>query len=621
MVTRWHGVHVSYLRLQNHKAKGTWPTTLAGVKPPALQTTDQYRSHAPEAGRLTTAVTAAFNTFRTTALDAMIAVKGNEEAYLLGLTIPSYYGPLLINIVREHHAMLKRDFGYIDDGNEITRYSSEQLDKEYQLTKQTVTLWGSRIVEITRARHTADQRRTDAKRAVKAAADVEMADPESSRRAMDDRLLRMVEDKLRRVGLDDKVRTCPITDSYYQTHFSCTPEEVGVSTKIVFSQEEGWLVHQEADRQVRGPCGSLEGAQGSSSRQFEGFEETRQREREAAEITELALYESSDNAVRYDNPLSYPDEILRLSTPLQLRLLLSIAPPSLVEAVRFRSAVHLGPNVHIPSSLSVHISAGLRYMLYNKYNPMLLKNAFEDFERRLRWKIFFLNDQDHVEHPYDPDYEVYEPSTNQVRNRIGYIEDGLAAGREYIAQHVQNSEPLHHKLKDSPDNFMADLKEFLDRNNYVITPTDKNLGAAVVERDWLIRGGHILLSDPNSYREVDYSVVKRDSDALASCIQSILALALDTDSTRVHEVHPQLAKFLASKLPKQREDGSWENPILPDFYVIPKIHKKPMGYRPIVPCHSVMQEPLAKLVSKSLKPVLATFPTIIQGSKDLAQKL
>ena len=34
-----------------------------------------------------------------------------------------------------------------------------------------------------------------------------------------------------------------------------------------------------------------------------------------------------------------------------------------------------------------------------------------------------------------------------------------------------------------------------------------------------------------------------------------------------------------------------------------------------------MQEPLAKLVSKSLKPVLERFPTIIKGSKDLAQKL
>ena len=34
-----------------------------------------------------------------------------------------------------------------------------------------------------------------------------------------------------------------------------------------------------------------------------------------------------------------------------------------------------------------------------------------------------------------------------------------------------------------------------------------------------------------------------------------------------------------------------------------------------------MQEPLAKLVSKSLKPVLERSPMIMKGSKDLAQKL
>ena len=176
------------------------------------------------------------------------------------------------------------------------------------------------------------------------------------------------------------------------------------------------------------------------------LEETQQWERETAEITKLALW-SSDNAVRYTNPQTYPDELLLFTLPLQPRLLLSIVPPSLVEVARFRSAVHFRPNVFILGALSVHISGGLRYMLYNKYNPLLLRDAFEDFERRLRWKISFTTDETQDESLYDPDYEVVELHTNQ---RIGYI--------KYIANHVTNSEPLHHKWKDSPDYFMADLK-------------------------------------------------------------------------------------------------------------------------------------------------------------------
>lgn len=43
--------------------------------------------------------------------------------------------------------------------------------------------------------------------------------------------------------------------------------------------------------------------------------------------------------------------------------------------------------------------------------------------------------------------------------------------------------------------------------------------------------------------------------------------------------------------------------------------------RPIVPCHSCMQGPAAKVASKMLKPVLAGAPFVITGSKDLARKL
>ena len=60
---------------------------------------------------------------------------------------------------------------------------------------------------------------------------------------------------------------------------------------------------------------------------------------------------------------------------------------------------------------------------------------------------------------------------------------------------------------------------------------------------------------------------------------------------------------------------------LPKFYVIPKIHKTPVAARPILPCHSVIQEPTGKLVSKMLKGIMKTKQGIIHGSKDLALKL
>jgi hypothetical protein len=60
---------------------------------------------------------------------------------------------------------------------------------------------------------------------------------------------------------------------------------------------------------------------------------------------------------------------------------------------------------------------------------------------------------------------------------------------------------------------------------------------------------------------------------------------------------------------------------VPRFYGIPKIHKTPVKVRPIIPCHSAVQNPAAKFVSKELKPFIKAAPTLIHSSKDLAIKL
>lgn len=60
---------------------------------------------------------------------------------------------------------------------------------------------------------------------------------------------------------------------------------------------------------------------------------------------------------------------------------------------------------------------------------------------------------------------------------------------------------------------------------------------------------------------------------------------------------------------------------MPNFYIIPKIHKSPVKARPIIPCHSVVQGPVAKFVSKMLKDIVKSKQGIIHKSKDLILKL
>ena len=82
--------------------------------------------------------------------------------------------------------------------------------------------------------------------------------------------------------------------------------------------------------------------------------------------------------------------------------------------------------------------------------------------------------------------------------------------------------------------------------------------------------------------------------------------------------NPQLWDYLRSTLIVRSGDGS---AYLPEFKGLPKIHKTPWRMRPIVPGHSLIMSPSAKFVSKSLKPIIAQRPYVLESSRKLARDL
>lgn len=196
-----------------------------------------------------------------------------------------------------------------------------------------------------------------------------------------------------------------------------------------------------------------------------------------------------------------------------------------------------------------------------------------------------------------------------------FIEKGLRSGQAFVEDFISCTQPTAPTKPALPLVWLSDLKMFLDDHDYVMTLMDKNLGAAVVQQDWLEAGAVKLLSDIHNYRKVIEVRVDLQTDCMRKAINK-----LTTDTVHdwnMFESDPQLAKFLQSKI----SESKMTLPEFPEFYVIPKIHKTPTGYRLIVPCHSLMQEPASKVVSKMLKPLYANYPTVIHGTKDLVRKL
>ena len=614
--SKQQGVIGSRKKLQTHKAAGSWPSQLAGIKLPAFQTTANFReAGSAECGPLLKAVRDAHDAFRSTTLDAAIALKEGEEQWLATQLGPKLYLPPMILTIKNRYEVLSTsvfDPVVSADGTISAWKASNVLDNEYKATIADINIICLRILELTRSRHVGEQRKLDEKKAAKEAADVEMGDGGTNEESAEDRVMRKVLAQLKRSGLDDKVAFVDhIIGSYYAKIDSAFPSVAEI--------EGSYERKESAEEQVRPQVQAGPEASESSRRRATSLEVQRrleEGEREAVIACEEAF---AAGTLRYNTSSSYPDELLTLSRPLQTRLLLSYSSAEHVSACRFRSNVFYGPDVYVPKELAIHVSTGLKYLFYINPRPSLVRDAYKDFVRRFRWKCLFAKLGD--DSPYDPDYDLHKPSTKAPPRAPDYIEAGLAAGQAYCDSHVATVKPLLKHYKDPKFVVHDQLRQFLEAQGYVVTATDKNLGTAIVTREWLIKGNLKLLDDNLNYLTVSREQVLESTRKLVKSIRKLATEALTPNGDFLSVLHPQLSEFLVSNIPDEDPDDELCGYKLPQFYVIPKIHKKPTGYRPIVPCHSVVQEPAAKVVSKYLKRLLAWFPTIIKGSKDLAQKL
>ena len=339
----------------------------------------------------------------------------------------------------------------------------------------------------------------------------------------------------------------------------------------------------------------------NSREEWEGKGAEERREKELSKY----LYPRAD---------TIPDWLLTVPRPLAIHLLILNTPVNILLAAQFKFTVHMSPGVILPDVISQNLSVGMNYMFYQPTNPKLIKDAWKDFERRIRWRLKYSFEQGENEF-YDPEYEVRNESDDEkIRGPILplYLELGLRHGRRFVDKTIatipEEEEGGYIPKTLSPP--IRRIQEFLVKHEYVVTNTDKNLGLAVSKRSWLIEKCKDILSNSNDYKVL--SPVAAGAILRKKC-DEMLSISYVADITFWEG---NLPEFLRSKITPLGESHH-----IPRFYGIPKIHKEPVKMRPIIPCHSAVMNPAAKYVSKKLKPIVKSAPTIIHGSKDLATKL
>ena len=227
-----------------------------------------------------------------------------------------------------------------------------------------------RLLDIKKNRHAAKEANLDAKIQLKEAADIAMGDASTKGSAEADRLVTKVSDALsRKYGLTEKVKGPLIFDWWFSDANSFCPDYNAISEVAAGSvEEEGHWEENHSENWRHQEAITIASAQ---DKDF-----LNEQRRHCAQVKE----EVDWSAVWYDKPSTYSDILLTIVTPFAVKYLLGHVPPHQLRSVRFRSSVFTGSNIFIPSHLSIHISASLKFMMYKKPQPELLSSAYANFE-------------------------------------------------------------------------------------------------------------------------------------------------------------------------------------------------------------------------------------------------
>jgi hypothetical protein len=574
-----------------------------GVHFPKIEVTAAFQATNPVA---LASMRDAYDSYRSLALSQAIDLKTAEQSFLRAKLTPAAYLPGLGDALAARWSEVDKTvrkpvFGTNESG-QVTLDSfieSPAAKAEYNRLVTDLPHICGRLILLEDTRYHGEKNKREEKHKLKADADVEMGEIPSSETAISDIVEKQVAKAMKKLSVKVSPTVADAVTRYTNAH----PAGKRLRSEVVSQDRKRRRIEEQGEGDGRQAY--------TSSQPSEEEERRREEEVEVERRTEVIL----SSPFRYDVPATYPDELLMIPRPLAIRLLLRAAPLGVLEQARFRAGVHLGPGTNVPLFICIHISAGARYLPRVVPHSNKLRSSYEDFCDRLRWRLYWtqkeLSNEAEIK-PYDPDYE-YPHDRSVCDFSIDYVEKGLEQGRAYIEQFISNVVPsLQHALRFKPD--LVDVKtvlSFLEEHDYLVLPTDKNLGQSVVTRQWFMSETAKLLTDPKSYKELSLEDAK---EILESQRMKMNALADNAFNFLGHE---QLANFLRSNIP----EGDEPQYVIPRFYGIPKIHKNPMRMRPIVPCHQAMQNPAAKYVSKNLKPVVEQLPFTIKGTKDMATKL
>ena len=191
------------------------------------------------------------------------------------------------------------------------------------------------------------------------------------------------------------------------------------------------------------------------------------------------------------------------------------------------------------------------------------------------------------------------------------VEDALHMLREQLTQaSVANRNSRQYNLSHSDRQLLQKLRSSRD---FIIVSTDKNLGPAIMNRDFYkLRALKDHLLDNSSYKRLSPTEAQNLHTKTSQDLSSIV----DTHQKTLSDADKKYFKRSFDTGPRR----------LPQFYTMPKVHKEvepgqPPKTRPVVSCIKSKVEIMSKYLDYQLQRVVHLCPSYLKDSSSLLRNL
>lgn len=274
-------------------------------------------------------------------------------------------------------------------------------------------------------------------------------------------------------------------------------------------------------------------------------------------------------------------------------------------------------NAHIPYDIAEILGYGFKCAVPPRKDINTYIKEVDDFEITLLRQTFFAAVQ--INNPYNDKPDTY--IKNPWKLPSSWVPDDYLMKKQHAEkQHymilnlinkIKQDLPKLLKTRTMPFNTITNtelrmIHQFSLQNNIVIQNADKGLGITVIDKDWYLQQGDKLLN--NHSVEPNYTLTPID---MANHITNT------TKNLLKEKTQLLLNKSLAAYL-LYRCNVSSKYPVL---YLMPKLHKQPIGIRPIVAGHSYFLTPAAKIASVYWRYLYMNSRIIVQDTRTVINQL